>query len=85
MSVHTRVLSRGNILREGIGGAGNDWNGLGVGTAAGANRRRSLAAIHLRHTHVHQDGVKGVLRVQGEDIHRLHTIPSAGELDALHA
>ena len=83
--VHAGILRCGNVLREGIGGASDDWNGLGVTAATGANGGRSLTAVHLRHAHVHQDRVEGVRSAGGEDIDRLHAVPGTGEFDPLHA
>ena len=74
MGVHAGFQAFAHVLLEGVACHRDDGDACGIGAVEGAYGPGSGQAVHLRHRHVHEDGVEGSGGVCGKRLHRLRAI-----------
>ena len=74
VGVHAGFQAFAHVLLEGVACHRDDGDACGIGAVEGAYGPGSGQAVHLRHRHVHENGVEGSGGGCGERLHRLRTV-----------
>ncbi len=84
MGIHAGIHSCGNIFGKCVGCHSDNRDVGCIRTIQGTDGAGGLTAIHDRHLHIHEDGIKLVKFRLPEEFHRFLTIPCFCNMYLLH-